>query len=95
MKNEHKKAPSTVAEIGIHIGYINEKLDNIVEGMKDNPTRTEFAALKADVKELQEDNKKGGDKFVTRKEFAVLGSVAGFIILIGNFLINVFNNIRG
>lgn len=95
MKNEHKKAPTTVSEIGIHIGYINEKLDDIVGSLKDSPSRAEFEVVKADVQTLKDKHEQDEARFITRREFAVAGTIIGLIITIVNFGINIFNNIKG
>lgn len=52
-EDEHNKPPKTVAEIGIHIGYIREDLLEIKESLKGTPSRNEFVALEKRVTLLE------------------------------------------
>jgi hypothetical protein len=45
MDVDSNQAPKTVAEIGIHIGYIREDLKSIKNSLSNTPNRTEFESL--------------------------------------------------
>jgi hypothetical protein len=88
MPDDHKQAPKTVAEIGIHIGYIRQDLQDIKEAIKDSPSRGEFDNVKEDIEEL----KVQVDKRVTKSEAGVVGTVIGVVIAALSF---IFNYLRG
>ena len=50
---EHKQPPKTVAEIGIHIGYISEDLKELKSLLTDAPSRKEFDVVEARVTKLE------------------------------------------
>ena len=51
---EHKQPPKTVTEIGIHVGYIREDLQEIKDALKNSPSRKEHDDLKARVDKVEE-----------------------------------------
>lgn len=57
MKDEHNKPPTTVREIGIHLGYLREdieKMNNKIEDAINNyATKVEVEELKGEVHEIQ------------------------------------------
>ena len=53
MPEEHKQPPKTVAEIGIHIGYMSEDLKEIKEALSNQPNRKEFEVLEGRVTKLE------------------------------------------
>lgn len=84
MTDEHKNAPETVREIGIHLKYMTETLDEIKGAIKDSPTRKEFDTLTKRV-----------DGAVTKKEFKIgLSTVTISLSLIGAILV-LLDRIKG
>lgn len=57
MKDEHNKPPTTVREIGIHLGYLREdieKMNNKIEDAINNyVTKVEVEELKGEISEIQ------------------------------------------
>lgn len=47
--DEHKKAPSTIREVGIHIGYMREDMADLKDAIN---TFTEHGATKAELQAL-------------------------------------------
>ena len=53
MTEDNKQPPKTVAEIGIHIGYMSEDLKEIKEALSNQPNRREFEVLEGRVTKLE------------------------------------------
>lgn len=53
MTEDNKQPPKTVAEIGIHIGYMSEDLKEIKEALSNQPNRKEFEVLEGRVTKLE------------------------------------------
>ena len=53
MPEDNKQPPKTVAEIGIHIGYMSEDLKEIKEALSNQPNRREFEVLEGRVTKLE------------------------------------------
>lgn len=53
MPEDNKQPPKTVAEIGIHIGYMSEDLKEIKEALSNQPNRKEFEVLEGRVTKLE------------------------------------------
>ena len=51
--DEHKQPPKTVAEIGIHVGYIREDLQEIKDVLRNSPSRKEHDELVLRVEKLE------------------------------------------
>jgi hypothetical protein len=85
MLNENESPPKTVAEIGIHIGYIRGDIKDIKASLADTPTRREFDELKTTT------NTRLSSK-VTRREFTIAGSIVTAVL---GFLSFIFNCLKG
>lgn len=77
---EHKNAPKTVQEIGIHIGYIREDLQEIKVSLADSPSRGEFNNLEKRVTKIEANIA----KVVWAIVMAFLASVTGLVFGITN-----------
>ena len=53
MPEDNKQPPKTVAEIGIHIGYMSEDLKEIKGALSNQPNRKEFEVLEGRVTKLE------------------------------------------
>lgn len=57
MRDEHNKSPTTVREIGIHLGYLREDIekmnDKIEEAIKNYATKVDVEELKSEVHEIE------------------------------------------
>lgn len=57
MKDEHNKPPTTVREIGIHLGYLREDIEKmnsrIEDAIKNYATKIEVEELKSEIYETQ------------------------------------------
>lgn len=78
MNNGHKKTPTTIEEIGIHLGYMSESLEKINKKLDGSPDRREFEALKEEVKGK-----------VNRKEVGILATTISIFIGIITFIVNI------
>lgn len=78
MGDGHKTAPTTVPEIGIHIGYMREDLSEIKNALANSPSRREFNDLKTEV-----------EGKVSRKEVIAIASVAGFVATVLGIVISL------
>lgn len=85
-EQDHKAPPKTVAEIGIHIGYMRRDLQDIKSAIKDSPSRDEFNNVKDDIDEL----KGQMEKRVTKSEAGIVGTVIGTVIAALAFIFNYF-----
>ena len=92
---EHKQPPKTVAEIGVHIGYINETLSEIKKKIDDSPSRSEHNLLKDRVKTLEEDDRTGGNKYLTRREGVVAGGALTLAMTVVIFVFNLIDKLKG
>ena len=45
MMNEDEKLPTTIREVGIHLGYIRKDINTLIGISQDAPSRKEFDAL--------------------------------------------------
>lgn len=106
MPEEHKQPPKTIPEIGIHLGYMNETLNDIKTILNDTPTRKELDAIDKRVSTL-ETSKSGlleearetheylEQKMVSKTEFRI--GVTTITIALGVIIsvITIWNNIKG
>lgn len=85
MPDDHTKAPTTIKEVGIHIGYMREDLTDlkkVVESFTESAaTKAELAALNKRVDSLER------KRWIQNTLSAILGAVLA--ILIGFFFQNI------
>lgn len=81
MGDEHKTPPKTVPEIGIHIGYMREDLQQIKDTLANSPSRSEFAALEVRVTKIEGNTSK-----------VVWAIIMAFIAAVSSLVFNVSSN---
>ncbi len=87
MTEDHKKPPSTVKEVGIHIGYMREDINDMKKLLDQYVA---MAASKADHQALEKrvrvlELTDGSTKFVTRMEGRAIAGVLSLAIALLTF----------
>lgn len=92
MPEDHQKPPTTIREVGIHVGYLRDDITDIKITLKELAegavTRNEFDALSEKVKTNEE-------KMVTKNEFRLVTSVITFILGTAVVIIGLIDRIKG
>lgn len=83
MPDEHKQAPTTVKEVGIHVGYLREDIGEVKDLLREHielaATKAELGKLDGRVKRLEGIS----DTHVTTKQlWGVVGGVTTIIAAI-------------
>lgn len=105
MQEEYKSPPKTVQEIGIHLGYMRDTLEDIKLILKDTPTRKEVDAIEQRValledgketilREAREAHEYLEQKAVSKTEFRIGVTTITVALSVIIAIITIWNNIK-